>query len=111
LVMPLSAADRRPVTVDDLMKVRNVGEAWINPDGDAVVYVLTVLDAEQGKYNSDLWLVQVKDRKTWQLTRAPGRDDTPRWSSDGKMIAFISDRSGKPQVWLLPVQGGEAHKL
>src|SRR5436305_13849228 len=99
LALPVQAADKRPVTVDDLMKIRNVGEVRIAPDGSAVAYVLTVLDEEKYKYDSDIWLVNVKDRKPVQLTRAPGRDDTPRWSPDGKTIAFLSDRGGKPKGW------------
>src|SRR4051794_24647707 len=111
LVLPGQAADKRSVTVDDLMKIRNVGEIRVTPDGSAVAYVLTVLDEEKNKYDSDIWLVNVKDKKTTQLTRAPGRDDTPRWSPDGKTLAFLSDRSGKAQVWLLPRDGGEPRKL
>src|SRR2546430_13794013 len=111
LALPLQAADKKPVAIDDLMKIRNVLDPRISPDGSEVAYVVSVLDEEKGKYNSDLWLVTIKDKKTVQLTRHPGRDDTPRWSPDGKTIAFISDRSGKPQIWLLPLTGGEPRKL
>src|SRR5205823_2736437 len=79
----------------------------ISPDGSEVVYVVSVLDEEKGKYNSDLWLVTIKDKKAVQLTRRPGRDDSPRWSPNGKTIAFISDRSGSAQVWLLSRADGD----
>ena len=48
---------RRPMTVDDLMKLRNVGEAVLGPDGVQIVYVVSVADPAAGGYNSDLWLV------------------------------------------------------
>jgi dipeptidyl aminopeptidase/acylaminoacyl peptidase len=105
--LPLQADDRKPVTIDDLMKVRNVLDPHISPDGSEVAYVVSVIDEDKGKYNSDLWLVTIKDKKTVQLTRRPGRDDTPRWSPDGKTIGYISDRSGTAQVWLLPRTGGD----
>ena len=46
-----------------------------------------------------------------QLTTAPGANNHPRWSPDGKTIAFVSHRSGSDQVWLLPIDGGEPHQL
>jgi Tol biopolymer transport system component len=98
------------MTVDDIMKVRNVLDPRISPDGSEVVHVVSVVDDDRGKYDSDLWLVGVKDGNTTQLTRSLGRDDSPRWSPDGKSIAFLSDRAGSSQVWLLPRKGGEAKR-
>src|SRR5215210_3320229 len=86
----IRAAEKRPVTIDDLMKVRNILDLRMSPDGTEVLYVLSVLDAEKGKYNTNVWVVPVKDGKSLQLTRGTGRDDTPRWSADGKRVAFLS---------------------
>jgi dipeptidyl aminopeptidase/acylaminoacyl peptidase len=101
----------RPMTVDDVMKVRYITETAIAPDGAHVVYVVSEADLKQGRYNSDLWMVPFDGGAPVRLTAAPGRDDAPRWAPDGKQIAFISDRSGTPQVWLISPTGGEATKL
>jgi dipeptidyl aminopeptidase/acylaminoacyl peptidase len=99
------------MTVADVMKIRNVTEARIAPDGSRVVYVISEVDFKEGVYNTDLWLVSAKGGDARRLTRGPRRDDSPRWSPDGKQIAFLSDRGGSVQVWLIAPDGGEARKL
>ena len=101
----------RAMTVDDIMKIRNIADARLSPDGQRVVYVISAVDFKEGAYKTDLWLVSFKGGEPRQLTRGPRRDDTPRWSPDGKRIAFLSDRSGSPQLWLIDPAGGEAEKL
>ena len=107
---PVLAAGR-PMTVDDLFAVKGVADPQVSPDGKWVVYVVSELDRESGKTNSDLWLVPVAGGDPRRLTTAPGADNHPRWSPDGKTIAFASNRGGSTQVWLLPLDGGEARQL
>jgi dipeptidyl aminopeptidase/acylaminoacyl peptidase len=104
-------AKPRPMTVDDVMKVRHIVEASIAPDGSQVVYVISEPDLQQNQYNTDLWLVPAAGGAATKLTAGPKQDDTPRWSPDGKTIAFLSDRDGTPQIWLIAPAGGEARKL
>jgi dipeptidyl aminopeptidase/acylaminoacyl peptidase len=101
----------RPMTVEDLMQIRNVEDAVISPDGKRVVYVVSVADLKQGIYNSDLWLASTDPGKAARLTNAPKADTAPRWSPDGKQIAFLSDRDGTMQVWVISADSGEARKL
>src|SRR5438309_561630 len=88
LLLPLyavrgQAGDKlRPMTVDDLMKVRYLTETALSPDGARVVYAVSEADLKQGRYNSDLWMVPFAGGAPVKLTNAPGRDDTPRWSPD-----------------------------
>lgn len=110
LPTPLFAAGR-PITVDDLLAVKGVADPQVSPDGKWVVYVVSELDRDSGKSNSDLWLVAVSGGEPRRLTTAPGADNHPRWSPDGKTIAFASTRGGSSQVWLLPIEGGEARQL
>ena len=111
---PLHAQDKvkRPMTVDDLMKIRNVSDPQISPDGETVVYVISEVDFKEGIYNSDLWKVSVKGGPAVKLTNGPKRDDTPRrWSPSGQRIACLSDRGGSVQVWAISPDGGETQKL
>ncbi len=101
----------RPMTVDDVMKVRYITDVALSPDGERIAYVISEADLKQGRYNTDVWLLPFAGGTPTRLTNSPGQDDSPRWSPDGKTLAFLSDRAGKPQIWLIPVDGGEARQL
>jgi dipeptidyl aminopeptidase/acylaminoacyl peptidase len=107
----MSAAEKHPLTFDDLMKVQRVGDPQISPDGKWVAYTVTVVDKEKNSKNADIWLVPTAGGEPRQLTRSLKNDDRPRWSPDGKQIAFVSNRDGASQIWVLPVEGGEATKV
>lgn len=109
LATPAMAA--RPMTVDDLLAVKAVGDPQLSPDGKQVVYVVSEIDREAGKTNSSLWMVPTAGGESKRLTTTPGTNNHPRWSPDGKTIAFVSSRGGSAQVWILPIDGGEPHQL
>jgi dipeptidyl aminopeptidase/acylaminoacyl peptidase len=105
----LAAADE-PAKLDDLFRIRNIDDAQISPAGDRVAYVLSEIDAAKNKIQSNIWLIASAGGTPLRLTTNPGRDLMPRWSPDGKLIAFLSDRDGSNQIWLIHPDGGEAVK-
>lgn len=100
----------KPFTVEDLYLHQKVTELAGAPDGQSVACTVRSVDREQDDYLSCIWLLST-DGGRRQLTRGPGKDQTPRWSPDGSRLAFISDRGGSPRVHLLPKNGGEAAPL
>jgi len=109
---PPAAKAPRAMTIDDLLAVQVVSDPQVSPQGDRIVYTVKVIDRETGRSNTDLWLVDRQGKTPRQLTSHPGSDRHPRWSPDGRSVAFLSDRSGSTQVWLLPMdQSGEARQL
>jgi dipeptidyl aminopeptidase/acylaminoacyl peptidase len=99
---------------DDLLLLRIVSDPQISPDGTTVVYTLQQSDQEQNTTGSAIWLVHSTDRKVnppRQLTNGAYHDSMPRWSPDGHAIAFLSDRTGTYQLYLLTMNGGEAHQI
>jgi len=101
----------RAMTIDDLLAVKAVSDPQLSPDGKLVAYVVSETDRDAGKTNSSLWLVPVSGGGPKRLTTTPGTNNHPRWSPDGKALAFVSTRGGSSQVWLFPVDGGEPRQL
>jgi dipeptidyl aminopeptidase/acylaminoacyl peptidase len=100
----------RPAKLDDLFRIRNVTEARIAPAGDRVAYVISEVDAAKNVTRSGIWLIDAAGGMPLRLTAGPGRDESPRWSPDGRAMAFISDRDGSNQIWIIDLAGGEARK-
>jgi dipeptidyl aminopeptidase/acylaminoacyl peptidase len=120
--IPASAA--RPVTLDDILKYRNVTEVQIALDGKRAAFVVSEADFDENLLRTNIHVVDAAGKSTIRLTSGSRRDDTPRWSPDGNWIAFLSEREGKPkkkekdenekprkQIWIISPAGGEARQL
>ncbi|HEX9754747.1 MAG TPA: hypothetical protein VGA42_03535, partial [Gemmatimonadales bacterium] len=110
LALP-AAAQQRAMSPEDLLALRGVGDPQISPDGRWVAYVVSVIDVKANETNSDVWLVPVAGGDALRLTTSPKADNHPRWSPDGKRLAFLSSREERAQIWLISPFGGEAEKL
>ncbi len=110
-ILKTQAAERRPVTVEDVVSMKGLSDPRISPDGSRVAFVVTEADLEGNINDSDIWLVSNGGGDPYRVTRGPKRDDTPRWSPDGSNIAFLSDRGDKLQIFSIAVGGGEAVAL
>jgi dipeptidyl aminopeptidase/acylaminoacyl peptidase len=100
-----SAPAKRPMSIGDLITAIRVGDPQLSPDGGRVLFVRTTTDSATGKRNADIWVVASDGTgQPGPLLAGPGSDDTPRFFSDGR-IAFISARSGTPQVYLADPTG------
>lgn len=107
----LLPAQRRPITFDDMLKMKRVGDPQLSPDGKWIAYSITTYDKEKNSRQSNIWLIPSPGGAARQLTASEKVDSSPRWSPDGKKLAFISNRDGSSQVWTIDVAGGEARKL
>ncbi|HEU5321103.1 MAG TPA: hypothetical protein VFX28_09885, partial [Methylomirabilota bacterium] len=102
----------RPFTLEDVVAFRTIDDLRVSPDGKAVVFALTGARLEEGRYETDLYLVRLEDGgPVRRLTSADADDEKPRWSPDGRRIAFLSGRGGAKQVWVLRREGGEAEQV
>ncbi len=109
-----SAAEKRLVSLDDLVRIHDVGSPEVSPDGQWIAYTVSNVDKEADKRDTDLWMVSWDGKQHIQLTFSPESEGSPRWSPDGKYLSFTSSRPGKAkgsQVWILDRRGGEARQL
>jgi dipeptidyl aminopeptidase/acylaminoacyl peptidase len=106
-----AAAAPPPFSAPEMMKLRRVADPQLSPDGAQVAYALTEIDLAGAARNTDLWLAPVSGGEPRRLTSSPASDSRPRFSPDGRTLAFLSTRDGSSQVWLLDLAGGEARKL
>jgi dipeptidyl aminopeptidase/acylaminoacyl peptidase len=103
----------RAFTPDDIYNVTSLSECDITADGQRVAFVQTRVDRETDGYLSAIWLVPADGSMApRQFTAGQKRDSSPRWSPDGKWLAFLSERGEeKPQLFVMPADGGEALQL
>ncbi|HXG68202.1 MAG TPA: S9 family peptidase [Blastocatellia bacterium] len=110
-LITVTAQAKRNPTPEDLFALKSVGDAQISPDGGAVVYTVTTVDREKNSSFTNLWLVAAAGGTPAPLTSGNFSDSTPRWSPDGRKIAFASNRNGKAAIWVLDVATREMRML
>ncbi|MEK5040696.1 S9 family peptidase [Sporosarcina sp. FSL K6-3457] len=103
--------EKRKVAVDDLFTLQSVTNPQLAPNGKEAVFVKTHIEQEDNKYVSNVFHVDLVSNEVTQWTHGKGSVSSPKWSADGKRIAFLSDREDKNQVYILSARGGEAKKL
>jgi dipeptidyl aminopeptidase/acylaminoacyl peptidase len=97
----------------DIYRLPLVGDPRVSPDGASVAFVVTRADEESNEYRSAIWIVPSDGSASpRRLTSGTKRDASPRWSADGRFLAFTSNRDGDAsQLYLMPMDGGESRKL
>jgi dipeptidyl aminopeptidase/acylaminoacyl peptidase len=119
-VQATQQANKRGITPEDYYSFQFLSDPRFSPSGEQVVYVVTTVDRKQNRRFSSIWLAAAEGAsKPRQLTAGNYSSTSPRWSPDGQSIAFISARSspneagenGRPQVWLLFMNGGEPRRV
>src|SRR5213593_4559912 len=106
LTFPVLSAQKRAITIDDYLALKSVGNPQLSPDGKWVAYTVADQSLKDNRGTTRIWLAEVASGSTRQLTAGPGSDRQPRWSPDGRTVAFVSTRENGAQLWMLPVVGG-----
>jgi dipeptidyl aminopeptidase/acylaminoacyl peptidase len=104
-------AQERRLTIDELLKVRRVGDPQISPKGDLVAFTITDVDQAANKSTTQIYLVPLSGGETRQLTNDEHSSASPRWSPDGEKLAFVSARDGDDEIWTIDVSSGALKKI
>jgi dipeptidyl aminopeptidase/acylaminoacyl peptidase len=108
--------EKRGVTETDLLAFTWVGDAQISPDGSTIAFVKAVVNARDNRYETAIYAVPAAGGQPPRPLTSGTRDTSPRWSPDGKTLAFVRvvekrDGPSLPQLHVLPLDGGEARML
>lgn len=105
------ALAKRPLSSDTLFDLRSVGDPQITKDGKSVVFTLGWNDRVNDASYSNLWIVSSDGKDQRPLTTGPFRDTSPRLSPDGTRLAYISNRSGRPQIRIRWMDSGQEAEI
>src|SRR4051812_44901425 len=107
-----AAQERRPLEPSDIFELKTVGDPRLSPDGAWVAYTVSSLDKKDDNSDTDIYMAATSSGAPVKLTSSKKPETSPRWSPDGRYLAFLSGRDGKkPQVYLLDRRGGEAQAI
>ena len=100
-----AATTKRPMTFEDMMKMKRLGETAVSPDGKWLAYSVTTVDLEQNTKTPELWLQAIapssgSGSEPQKIAVAQPHDSGVQFAPDGKRILFLSGRGGSEQVWI-----------
>ncbi|CAM5208856.1 Dipeptidyl aminopeptidase/acylaminoacyl peptidase OS=Ureibacillus acetophenoni OX=614649 GN=SAMN05877842_10782 PE=4 SV=1 [Ureibacillus acetophenoni] len=102
---------KRLLGAEDLFKLKSVSNPQISPNGEEAVFIRTEIDEKDNKYYAHLYYLQLSTGAVAQWTFGKERISSPKWSPDGKQVAFLSNREEKNHLYIISTIGGEAKKV
>jgi len=98
---------------EQCMKLKNITNVRVSPDGTKVLYTVrrAIITGDRSEYANQIFLCDIDGTHTIPLTQGDKNNSNPKWSPDGTQIAFVSNRDGKNELYIMSPRGGEASKI
>ena len=106
-ISPLHAQTKRGFLPEDFYQLKDVADANISPDGSRVAYTVTEVSADHSRNVTHIWLVKTEGGEPKRLTKDDADETTPRWSPDGKLLAFHKQDA----LWTINPDAGEPNRI
>lgn len=104
-------AQKKPFTIADLYKIHYVGAPAVSPDSKQIAFTLTDFNMEKGTSVTNIYVMDTDGKKKKQITDNGESNYNPIWTSDGKMIYYVSTASGTPQLYVYSFKNGKSKKM
>lgn len=104
-------AEKAPFTVEALLEVQRISDPQLSPDGTMVAFTVQTVDLKENTRPQHIFTVPLSGGEPRRITWAGKSNSRPRWSPDSRLIAFISDRSGTKQVWVMSADGSNPRQV
>ena len=104
-------AQKKPFDVNALLELKRIGDPEISPDGKLVAFTVQTVDAAANKKPVQVWIVPLEGGEPRQITQDGESNQRPRWSPDSRRIAYLSDRAGSSQIWMMDPDGRNATQV
>jgi len=111
LLLFTAAVSAQTPTIEQSLNLKSAGGPRISPDGRYVAYQIQKTNWEENAFETEIWISVIASGQTYRLTNSKKSNSNPQWAPDSKRLAFISDRDGKRQIYLIAPNGGEAVQL
>jgi len=104
-------AQSQAFDVDALLRIARIADPQLSPDGRTVAFTVQIIDLENNRKPRHIYTVPITGGTPRRITDAGNLNDRPRWSPDGKRLAFVSDRGGSAQLWIMNPDGAGARQV
>ncbi len=103
-------ASRKPLTPEALISLHRLSDLEFSSDGSRIAFVVSE-PPKSDQRPAHIWLLEISSGIFRQLTYSEKSESSPKWSPDGKSLAFLSNRDANQQIYVLSMNGGESEPL
>src|SRR5437870_2884065 len=104
-------AQKPSFDVDALLRLARISDPQISPDGRTVSFTAQTIDVPNNKRPKQIYVVPLAGGTPRRITDAGDSNERARWSPDSKSIAFVSDRGGSSQIWMMNADGSSPKQV